>query len=597
MEILSTLAKSITILIAMGGGIAAFKIIFDATHDPIVSLLCFIVFEIAAFAIGVSTKIWQKLEGKWIEQIANHLDKTAKIRLSDYRPRYLEYITYQHRVFDVKGLRSQGPYNLELNQVFVQLSVDPTPPHQSTPNPLNIPQKLRTNAHTIWEYINANGMGNQNLAILGAPGSGKTTLLKHIALTLAGPQDRRQKIGVSNPVPVLLFLRDHAADIQANQDIRLAVLIRKQLERREAPLPPDGWLEDQLDNGNCLVMLDGLDEVADLAARRKVVAWVEKCMGAYGKNRFIVASRPHGYKTNPLANVTVLQIRAFTSDQVKQFVHNWYLANELMSSQRDDPGVRVDAKQGAEDLLKRIYDTPALNDLTVNPLLLTMIATVHRYRSSLPGRRVELYAEICIVFLGKRQEAKGLVSDSDLTPIQKQLVLQVLAYHMMQNNVREIKQADIPSVISACLASVSPNADCKDFIKNIEDTSGLFVEREPGEYGFSHLTFQEYLASVQALENQLEDELIHQATQSSWWYETIRLYCAQTNASNIILACLAGPTISTLELVIDCMEEAREINLQTRQKYEDTIQKLLNSPDPNIRRLIVEARLKARLRI
>ena len=85
-----------------------------------------------------------------------------------------------------------------------------------------------------------------------------------------------------------------------------------------------------------------------------------------------------------------------------------------MSAQRDDPGVRMTAQEGGDDLLQRLRKTPALSDLAVNPLLLTMIATVHRYRSSLLGRRVELYAEICEVFLGKRQQARGM--ELDLTP-------------------------------------------------------------------------------------------------------------------------------------------------------------------------------------
>jgi predicted NACHT family NTPase len=86
----------------------------------------------------------------------------------------------------------------------------------------------------------------------------------------------------------------------------------------------------------------------------------------------------------------------------------------------------MQARQQADDLLRRIVRTPALLALAVNPLLLTMITTVHRYRSSLPGRRVELYAEICEVFLGKRQQSRGI--EIDMTPAQKQSVLQPLAY-------------------------------------------------------------------------------------------------------------------------------------------------------------------------
>ncbi|MCA9931692.1 MAG: hypothetical protein KC419_24585, partial [Anaerolineales bacterium] len=126
----------------------------------------------------------------------------------------------------------------------------------------------------------------------------------------------------------------------------------------------------------------------------------------------------------------------FSIMQVEQFVHRWYLANEIMSAQREDPGVQMEARSGAEDLLMRLRRAHVLLDMAVNPLLLTMIATVHRYRSSLPGRRVELYAEICEVFLGKRQQARGLAFD--LTPAQKQRVLQPLAYHMMHEKQREI---------------------------------------------------------------------------------------------------------------------------------------------------------------
>ena len=70
-----------------------------------------------------------------------------------------------------------------------------------------------------------------------------------------------------------------------------------------------------------------------------------------------------------------------------------------------------------------------MTDLAVNPLLLTMITLVHKERNSLPGRRVELYSEICEVVLGKRQAAKDL--PSDLTPAQKRRVLEPLAWHMM----------------------------------------------------------------------------------------------------------------------------------------------------------------------
>ena len=113
------------------------------------------------------------------------------------------------------------------------------------------------------------------------------------------------------------------------------------------------------------------------------------------------------------------------------------------------------AKEGANDLLCRLRKKPALLELTVNPLLLTMIATVHRNRSALPGRRVELYAEICEVFLGKRQQARGL--ELEMTPPQKQRVLEPLAYYMMQTKKRDIIVSKAIEVIASTLEQVQLN--------------------------------------------------------------------------------------------------------------------------------------------
>jgi predicted NACHT family NTPase len=182
---------------------------------------------------------------------------------------------------------------------------------------------------------------------------------------------------------------------------------------------------------------------------------------------------------------------------------------------------------------------------------------------------------------------------SNLTPAQKQSVLKPLAYSMMRANLREIKQRDIQDIIKINLSEVSPLANCLDFVKEIENTSGLIVERENGEYNFSHLTFQEYLASVYILDNQLEGELVKNVDQS-WWRETIRLYCAQTDASNIIQACLDAATRTSLGMAIECMREALKVNAHVREQYDALLIKGVISDDKQLRRLVSEARLRTR---
>lgn len=549
------------------------------------------VYGLAVLGFGFVSRIWDKLQSRWVDAIADWIDQQIRFLFSNYEDRYLRHVTFANRHFDVKGLATQGAYALEMDHVFVELGVVPGSPNQSSADPIERPIKSgMTPSRNIWEYLRENKESRWNLAILGSPGSGKTTLLKHVALRLAATRRNRP----IKAIPVLLFLRDHSDGIRSNPDLSLSQIIREALGRMECP-PPLGWLEKKLRLGKCVIMLDGLDEVGDPDTRKVVVQWVDRQILANSLNRFLVTSRPFGYRDNPLSAVTVLQVRPFSGHQVKTFIHNWYLANEIMSAQKDDEGVRLTARNGAEDLLRRLRNMPALSELAVNPLLLTMITTVHRYRSSLPGRRVELYAEICDVFLGKRQQAKGLILD--LTPAQKKHVLTHLAFRMMQAKERAISLQEAIVAISEPLQKVGPQNTGEDFLRLIENSSGLLLEREAGTYSFAHLTIQEYLAAVYIATNRVEKVLIEQIG-TSWWHETIRLYAAQADATSIISACLIGarPSVPLLTLAIECLDEAREVEPNIREEIRAILARGVDDPDPARRHAIGEALLTLRVR-
>jgi predicted NACHT family NTPase len=207
---------------------------------------------------------------------------------------------------------------------------------------------------------------------------------------------------------------------------------------------------------------------------------------------------------------------------------------------------------------------------------------------------VELYAEICEVFLGKRQQARGL--ELDMTPAQKQRVLQPLAYVMMCRQLREVPVAEAAVIIQKPLVLVSPQIVGADFLKAVEQTSGLLLERENGVYSFAHLTFQEYLASVHIREQRLEGEL-QQQVGNSWWHETIRLYAAQVDATPILEACLADdkPSVNALTLAIECCAEAREIRPDIRERLDRLLNQGIEDADPERRRIVAEALLAQRL--
>jgi energy-coupling factor transporter ATP-binding protein EcfA2 len=539
----------------------------------------------AALAFG--KKVWGELEPQWTKRVASRIDDFAISLFDDYRKQYAKHLYYRHRTFDVKGFSTQGKFALELETVYVELSVDPALVGDISQDPIQLPSVAHDKGQAdIFAWLQAEPGHHRNFAVVGPPGSGKTTLLKHLALVLAATK------GLLKLIPLLLFLRDHAASIAANSEVKLTELIDASLKNL---LPPNGWFERHLKKGKCLVMLDGLDEVANPELRRKVVRWAEQQVAVYGANRFLLTSRPNGYRDNPLSGFTALRVLPFSHTQVEHFVRNWYLANELAAHQKDDPGVRMQAEEGANDLLDRLHRTATLQELGVNPLLLTLISTVHRYRSELPGRRVELFAEICNVFLGKRQLARGL--ELELAPAQKVDVLRVLAYHMMCREAREIAEADATQVITNTLKQVMPNSEPQAFLRVVEDSSGLLVQKENGIYGFAHLTFQEYLASFHIKEEKLAAELAERVNQS-WWHETIRLYSAQADASPIVEKCLVSdrPVISALLLATDCEAEALKLRGDLRERLRKITEGAVEDLEPERRRLAAEHMLARRIR-
>ena len=186
----------------------------------------------------------------------------------------------------------------------------------------------------------------------------------------------------------------------------------------------------------------------------------------------------------------------------------------------------------------------------------------------------------------------------ELTAAQKREVLQPLAYHMMQKGITDISLEDTCQIIAQLLTSVNPDMSPSTFVSLVEQTSGLFLEREVGSYTFAHLTFQEYLAAVYVIKEQgLGQELAAQVSKS-WWHETIRLYCAQTDATDIVTACLreSPPSVSALTLAWECQQEALKLDREVRLQLEQLLTQGIEDADQEHRHLVAEVLLAQRKR-
>ncbi len=84
----------------------------------------------------------------------------------------------------------------------------------------------------------------------------------------------------------------------------------------------------------------------------------------------------------------------------------------------------------------------------------------------------------------------------------------------------------------------------------------------------------------------------------SWWAETIRLYCAQTDATRVIEACLnhTAPSISHLTLAFECQEEALKVQPTIKPQLDRVLEQGVEDTDPQRKKVIAETLLRRRLK-
>jgi predicted NACHT family NTPase len=255
----------------------------------------------------------------------------------------------------------------------------------------------------------------------------------------------RLGLAESGYLPILLPLRNLGAYLKAKYSMddgteghgRLLEFLRQYL-RGERINIPDDFFDASLDAGQAVMLFDGMDEIGDFDLRRRVARLIEAFSSRYDRCRIVVTSRIVGY-AGPArlgGDFTATTIRDFTLANVEQFLSHWH---RLVAIGLIGPVESAEhfAAQQTRHLMELIRTNPRVRELAINPLMLTVIALVHRDRIKLPERRAELYAEAVDVLLGKWDEARGmeevrLFDDSPYDLTDRRLLLQSIALKSMQ---------------------------------------------------------------------------------------------------------------------------------------------------------------------
>jgi len=397
------------------------------------------------------------------------------------------------------------------------------------------------------------------IAILGAPGAGKSTLLQYVALAFA-----REKTGDPK-----LKRRGVTRERLGRQDWKIPIFIRlsavasalSSSDQSGAPsltdvipsvLPPDlqrdpaakSYFIRALKRGRCVVLLDGLDEVPSETEFKAVARAIQSAVVTFGDNQFIVTSRLAGWRGGIGSDFDVFYVNDLVDRQVNLFIETWYASverNSVVGRLQDEGNAERKARerraeQRAQELKSTLRENPGIRRLASNPMLLSIIALVHRSLAMLPRERTKLYAQCSKILLEQWDMSRGVrVDDTNLKLPQKEKLMQRLAFALHVGEIgdptggREAPARAVEELIAAELPALGKSADeAAHLLQMLVERSGILLERQRGVLSFAHLTFQEYFTAKHLVgrnDSAYDSFLLRKdRMESDWWREVILLY-------------------------------------------------------------------------
>ena len=365
------------------------------------------------------------------------------------------------------------------------------------------------------------------LVVLGDPGAGKSTLLRWLATAcllrlkedpafahLPDVASLPQPQGAPGWLPILVRCRELPPDTDTLDDMLFHTL-RKGLLPETDCAPLVELLRTRLEKGAALLLVDGLDEITDPAARVRFSQQLVEIHHAFPHAPLVVTSRIVGYREMGYrirAGFEHLTVADFSPEDKDAFARRWCALTEREERR----------ESAAAELIRDIHSAERIERLTGNPMLLTTMALIKRKIGRLPQRRVELYEEAVKVLLNWRSEVDQPLDTREALP-----QLEYLAHALCESGLQQIREDQALELLRAARAAY-PNLHALNrhtpeaFLARLEARTGLFLQsghvRHDGRsvpvYEFRHLTFQEYLAGLALVQGRYRGWDKHTLTQA-----------------------------------------------------------------------------------
>ena len=429
--------------------------------------------------------------------------------INEVKVKYFKYLESECGEIQFDGLptdNESGSIKVKLENIFVPLYLNN---HKT--------RTIRT-SQIIASSLDRISVGSliateKKIAVLAKPGGGKSTLIKRLAIAYAYPE-RRQLI--SDDLPDLslfpIFIRCRELGDQVNNTI--TDIINNIPLRAEIASVRSAFISlssDYLQKGNALLLIDGLDEIADERTRILFVHQLRTFLSTYPNLYVIVTSREAGFRniSGVLSEYcTQYTLSNLSSDEITELTVKWHKVII------DDSTETI---EDAQSLSSMIIKDSKIRILATNPLLLTTLLFVKRWVGYLPTKRSILYQEMIKLLLATWNVEGHEQLDIDETEPQ----LAYVAFWMMQKGTQSITADELKTCLAAARKQMPDilnytKISIPNFIKRVESRSSLLIMSGHQQtinglipvYEFLHLSFQEYLTAKAIVENYLPESEI-----------------------------------------------------------------------------------------
>ncbi|MEU4819827.1 NACHT domain-containing protein [Micromonospora aurantiaca] len=420
--------------------------------------------------------------------------------------------------------------------------------------------------------------------VRGAAGSGKTTLLQWIAVSAARNEFEGAMAEWNGTVPFFLQLRRFSKGELPGPDDFLTYAGPGMLERA-----PAGWASEQLLSGRAVLLIDGVDEVAE-SDRSRIRRWLDDLIDTYPDCRYVVTSRPAAVADDWLLGegFSSVDLQPMTMSDIQEFIAHWHQAAARNTA---EPEQLVQLNRYQTTLTETISASRQIRSLATTPLLCAMLCALNRdRRTQLPKDRVELY-RIALEMLLERRDLEREVGTSgpSISLPEKLILLRELAYWLVLN---EQSDAEYQVAVErfAYRLRFMPNLRLSGerVLKYLLVRSGLLREPVQGRIDFIHRTFQEYLAALEVSELGNIPMLVSRATEDNWREVVILAAgtCHSRQKSELFEGLLrrgreeAANQHTLYLLAVACLETAREVPPELAADISNCLNELL--PPKNI---------------